>query len=158
MKLRAFAPFLVAIAMSGILNTRPAGVAAPSIILFHGSRLPKPVFVADFKQNAVLMAAVTQAVNVREDTLTQRPFVEVAMFWGPDWHQYVVDRKPLDVLKPEDANQHGRIYPATDDADALFVFNGNEAASNTVRRIGLARWIDANGLSMLRTHSVIAAK
>lgn len=148
---------LSSVAVVSFLSVRMPALAAPEIILFHGSALSKPIITTGWEHNAVLMEAVTQVTSVSEDALKNRPFIDVAMFWGPDWYQYLVARKPVDVLKPEQANQHARIYPATATAPALFVFDDHGPFGQSVIRTGRARAITANGLAMLKKVGVLTA-
>jgi hypothetical protein len=60
--------------------------------------------------------------------LNDRPFFELALFWGPGWNAYVNDGESLDKLSSEDG-QKGRLYPA---------FGGNPAVISfglTVKQI-----------------------
>jgi hypothetical protein len=148
---------LGAAALACLLPVRVLTFAAPDIILFHGPPLAKPVITTGFERNSVLMHAITQPVSISRDTLKDRPFVEVAMFWGLDWHQYLVQGKRLDGLKPDQANQHGRIYLATADAPALFVFDDTGQFGRSAAMVGLVRWITDDGLAMLKKHGVPTA-
>lgn len=49
--------------------------------------------------------------------LKGRPFIWVAFFRGPKWVQYVAEGKPLDQLRAEKVEQHGRYDPATQEGE-----------------------------------------
>jgi hypothetical protein len=64
----------------------------------------------------------------------------LALFWGFEWVQFVNDIRPLTALKPEQANQHARFYPALGAALALVVFRDEPGEmGENARRKGLIR-------------------
>jgi hypothetical protein len=44
--------------------------------------------------------------------LAQRPRVRLSLFWGPRWDYYPRSGKPAQAVRPRQANQFGRFYPA----------------------------------------------
>jgi hypothetical protein len=103
----------------------PTHAASPSIIMIYGEPLERPLFVTGYsvtpRLGFLFFGRDTAPPAVTEADLKDRAFLKVAMFWGGDWWKYVEDRRQLSALRPEDANQHGRLYlpTATQPAAAL---------------------------------------
>ena len=103
----------------------PAQAAFPSIIMLYGEPLERPLFITQYIEGIEFLFAgydKGQSPIVTVADLKDRPFLKVAIFWGGGWYKkYVVDGEPLSTLRPEDANQHGRLYlpTATEPAVAL---------------------------------------
>ena len=138
-----------------LADTVALHAAAPSILLVDRPGQQRPIVIAGYEENAKLMHAIVDVTQVPTDALTGRSYVVVAMFWGPDWHQYLVDGKPLDALKLSDGNQHARFYPASQAAPALFVFELTGPFANTAQRVGRTRLVHESGLEMLKKHGVV---
>jgi hypothetical protein len=60
------------------------------------------------------------------------------MFWGGDWWKYVEDRQLLSTLRPEAANQHGRLYLPTATQPAVNLATPGFGCVSTTRQ-GLRR-------------------
>jgi hypothetical protein len=118
---------LIAVAMLG----QDADAAAPWFIIFHGNLLQDRIVLKDWHENQRLTLSVAEAANVPDRDLQDRPYIEVAYFWGPDWVNYPSDEASLNKLEPQAGNQHGRFYPAYGDAEAIVTF---EEASGPLKR------------------------
>jgi hypothetical protein len=116
------APFATTVALALLLWV-PTHAAAPAIIMFYGDPLERPLFVTPRSPalDFLFFGRDSAPPVLNETDLKDRAFVKVAMFWGGDWRKYVDDRQLLSTLRPEDANQHGRLYlpTATQPAVAL---------------------------------------
>ena len=95
-----------------------AGAAAPRIIMVTGSSLDEPVFLTDHRENGDLMLAFQRGQELEEGRIVEpkelqgRPYLELWLYWGDtQWEPYVSDGL-LTELRPEQANQYGRFYPA----------------------------------------------
>ena len=97
---------------TGTVFAKCADAAAPRLIMVYGSPLTKPVILSNWRENLEFMSSITQESSVTPEELRRRPYVKLALFWGPEWAQYVEEGKPIDRLRPEQANQQGRFYPA----------------------------------------------
>jgi len=82
--------------------------------------------LSDWGEIFKMFTSTTAETNVN---LNDRPFFELALFWGPEWSAYVDSGKFLDKLRPEDANQKGRFYPAFGDKPAVI------SAGPTVKQV-----------------------
>jgi hypothetical protein len=61
----------------------------------------------------------------------------VAMFWGMQWVHYMQQHKSLAALRPRQADQLARLYPAYSTAPALFVLDSIPGPyTSLIRRIG----------------------
>jgi hypothetical protein len=138
---------LLLVALTG--RTTPVMAAWPQIMLIYGSPLTKPVILANQTENATLMAATSQAVSVLPTLLRRRPSLRVALFWGERWRQYRTRHKPLAALRPRQADQFARFYPAYGTTPPLFVFDSIPGPY-----ISLARSIRSQGLAVLARHGV----
>lgn len=119
---------LIAVVISAVALTSPVVTARafPSVLMFHGGTLKQPVFatprsVPEAEAHVGFWCGRSSAVSDR--MLTERPFVNIAVFWIPWSRVDTADEvKALTAtLKPEQANQHGRIYSARDGVGAAAV-------------------------------------
>ncbi len=104
---------------TGIVFAKHADAAAPRLIMVYGSPLRKPVILGNWRENLEFMSSITQQSSVTPEELRRRPYLRLALFWGPEWAQYVEEGKPIDKLRPEQANQQGRFYPAVGHASPV---------------------------------------
>ena len=107
-------------------SSRPVLAISPSAVMVYGENLKQPILLrpaspADFPAFGLLWWKAGSYANpnrtVKGDPqlvgdLKNRPYVNLAIFWG----QYDPDQ-----LKPENASQHGRLYPPTASAPAIVV-------------------------------------
>jgi hypothetical protein len=114
---------LVILLLAGFTQTadRLPDTAAPSLILVYGGSMSEPVVLRNWPENGWLLSG--GATTVTSDMLDGRPFFRLAFFWGRMWADYVASGKPLDALKPEQANQYGRFYPAIGFAEAFIAID-----------------------------------
>lgn len=95
----------------------PARLAAPEIILFYGRALPRQIAIATWQENQLILLDGARRRNVDAPnhrasvTLDQRPYLEVALFWGSSWRELAHNSAALARLRPSQANQTGRYYP-----------------------------------------------
>lgn len=121
--------------LTGLILALPVLAAAPRIIIIHGSLLRERVVLSDRDQNLKFMLSISEPANISEDQLNNRPYLDIAMFWGPAWVAYVEAGRSLDELQPDQANQHGRFYPATNDLEPIFVFDHSTGAGGRIRSV-----------------------
>lgn len=100
-----------AVLVSGLamamLFALPARAAAPNYILVSGKGLDHPVLLANWNQNLALLSALVaapRATGAATRELKRRPSLDLAEFW--DW-----SGRPR-PSRADQANQHGRYYPA----------------------------------------------
>lgn len=130
-------------------STELALAKGPRIMMVYGAPLTKPVVVSNWSDNATIMFAVPDSSSIMHSTLTHRPFLRVAMFWGLYWMRYMQHHKPLAAVHPAQADQFARLYPAYGSAPALFVFDSIPGPyTSLVRRIG------PNGLATLARYGI----
>jgi hypothetical protein len=110
---------LVVALFTGIVFAKYADAAAPRLIMVYGSPLTKPVILSNWRENLEFMASITQQSSVTPEELRRRPYLKLALFWGPEWAEYVEEGKPIDKLRPEQGNQQGRFYPAVGHASPV---------------------------------------
>ena len=124
--------FILSVAVIVVASLgRQADAAAPWLVMFHGNLLQNRIVLKDWHENQRLTLSVAEAANVPDRDLQDRPYIEVAYFWGPDWVNYPSDEASLKKLEPQSGNQHGRFYPAYGDAEAIVTF---EEASGPLKR------------------------
>ena len=100
------------------------GAAGPRLILISGGGLERPIVLSDWQENMSFLQQLTTPQGPEPRQLAARPFLNVSLFWGPQWDEYLRDGRPLSELRPEQANQHGRFYPAVSGAAAATVAGG----------------------------------
>lgn len=81
------------------------------------------------------MLAIADEASVTPQALAERPYLELAFFWGPEWGRYVDGGGPLDALRPEQGNQHGRFYLAIGAAAPVFTFDSIPGPGTVIRRV-----------------------
>ena len=130
-----------------------APAAAPWIVIFHGLPLPARVVIADWHENQRLMLALAEPVGPFGVEPGAGAYVEVALFWGPEWANYPRDSASLARLRPDQASQRARFYPATGERAALWVFRAGLGGSGPVPPAP-ARGVTPAGLSLLEARGI----
>lgn len=119
----------------GLLLTTPASAAAPNLVMIYGPSLVRPIILTDWQENGQLIPTADQGVAITPNELIARPYFNLALFWGPAWMEYMNAGKPLNVLQPDQANQHAKFYPAVGTADPIFVFDSIPGPGPLIRRM-----------------------
>ena len=88
-------------------------------MMFYGGVLKQPLFVTGTDTSAFgdLFHPATTTVRALGD----RPYLNVALFLGPDAEPYAKGTRPLTELTPQMAWQHARFYPATSTEPAMML-------------------------------------
>ena len=120
-----------------------------AIIIVHGDILPQRVVMSDWHENNLLMGAIDVSTPADTTAVHQRPYVHLAMFWGPEWANYPRTPVALARLRPEQANQYGRFYPAWMDSDAVVLIGSTSGRAYTT--LGP---IAEHGLALLERYGV----
>ena len=100
---------------------RPASAQWPTVMMFYGGSLTQPVFAtgADTPPFSGFVGGVPAPNQATANDMGNRPYVNVAWFWGPRDDPAQNGTRTLDALKPEMAFHHGRLYPSTADKPAM---------------------------------------
>lgn len=123
--------------------------SAPWIIILHGKLLAERIEIADWDDNLQVLASTNASRVVDPVDLPQRPFVDLALFWGSSWATYPRTPEALARLRPREANQHGRFYPAQNGSDPLLVVGPTSGRAYTT--LGP---VSPDGLAVLERHGV----
>jgi hypothetical protein len=126
-----------------------ADAAAPWLIIVDGSALGEPVVLDDWNENAALMSGIATRADMALHDLEQRPYFDVALFWGPDWQSVSGDGEAINRLDAGQANQHGRFYPATPTEPAVFSLNATSSSGG-----GTLRWVAPGALEVLGSRGI----
>ena len=114
----------------GLYVLAPGAVHAawPAVIMIYGGSLQQPEFVgpraaagveAGLPDYRFLYGGSTDRL---EKKLAGRPFFSLAMYWSGDlWAKADADPAVMKGLKPEAANQHGRLYPPVGSEPAVVI-------------------------------------
>ncbi len=127
------------ILLAVLLTSSPAQGAYPRVILISGSELEKPVVFYKLRDIANLTNAIAESPSVPSEQVKGRAYFRLSLFWGDDtWEPYVREGR-LNELRPEQANQEGRFYPASDGRKAVIdlLVNGR-AGPKRAPRVTLA--------------------
>jgi hypothetical protein len=103
---------------------RLSGRAMPFVIMFYGGALPKPVFIVQrsaSEAGAYLDFWCGRSGHVTQEQLSERPYFNIAMFWGITLPDASKTDEFLATLKADQAHQHGRLYVAKDQTGAAVV-------------------------------------
>jgi hypothetical protein len=97
--------------------------AGPRAMVVHGESLTTPIRIDLWKAGVgVLSGPEYQGSEV---DLEDRVYLQVGFFWGPEWSEFLDAGGSLQTLQLEQANWHGRLYPATsNDAPAVIYATG----------------------------------
>jgi hypothetical protein len=143
---------VVAIVLASVVNL---SAAAPRLILVSGALLERPVLIEDLWDTNLITAGVNNRAVAESEALENRTFYEFALFWGPEWVQYMKEGRPVAALKPEQATQHARFYPAMGAAPALFVFKDEPGEMQRGTKImGLVRSVEQMALDVFARYGL----
>lgn len=130
-----------------------AALAAPWAIIAHGRLLQEPIIMADWHENQRLMLATPglgMPTNLR--ALRDRPYVDLALFWGAAWAHLSHSPDAAAQLRPDQGNQRAWLFPATRESPAVMVYDPPAAVELSQRL--LTRTVQADGIAMLSQHGV----
>lgn len=127
----------------------PVMAAGPRIMMVYGHPLTKPVVFSNWGENEGLAVAANDDMSVMHAQLKGRPFFRVALFWGTEWVRYMKRHRSTAALRPNQANQFARFYPAYASAPALFAFDSIPGPYRS-----LIRRIRPEGLAILARHGI----
>ena len=116
--MRVVSAVVVALVVA-VATVGAARAAAPRIVIFSGAPLAHRVVVSDWPSIFDVVESVVPARVVRPAGLAGRPRLEVSMFWGPRWIDYLGEGKRASALTPRQADQFGVFYPAWREQPAL---------------------------------------
>jgi hypothetical protein len=143
---------LIAVVLASVTRLN---AAAPRLILISGPLVARPVLIDDWNDTSRIMAGINDRAVAQSDALVDRPFYDLALFWGLEWVQYITDGRPLAALTPGQANQHARFYPAVGTAPALVVFRDEPGAmGGAARRMGLIRSVEQMTLDVFARYGL----
>ncbi len=111
-----------------------AEAAALRSILVYGGGLPSPLILSDWNANADVLLG--DPIFLWPGELDGRPYLDLALFWGPEWNAYLARGEPIETLRPEQANQHGRFYPLAGDSPPIITLD-NPSSARVVSNAGL---------------------
>ena len=150
-----------ALVVAGMIVIGGLDVAAigPTVVMFYGPPLKVPTFVTGVETN--VLGDMLHPAGAAAGGLDDRPFVSVALFWGPASDPALRGIRDLKALTPEMAWQHGRFYPPQPGKPAVLV---TTAFSKGARRPPTSAGEFVNGgivsdeaLVMLRRAGVLGA-
>jgi hypothetical protein len=119
------------------------------MIMASGTAFAEPILISDWEPACELYASFFAGAPV-DVRLEGRPAVRMGLFWNSRvWEPYLHD---LDELRPEQADQVGRFYPAIGDEPAVVALPGygewpkavDEAGLRVLRARGIPIRVDEN--------------
>lgn len=142
---RRAAPILVVL-LAGACAAGTAKAAAPRLIMVTGPPLSSPVTLSNWDEIArFVQAAANESPAADRASLAGRPSLRLALFWDARiWEPYVRQGR-LASLRPDQANQFGRFYPAAD---------GLPAAMDLPWTGSWPKELNAAALAILKRHGV----
>lgn len=108
----------ITVLVSGVaLKARPHNsVAAHWIILFEGEGPGSRIVFSDWELNNRLMHAIARPAAVDARSLASRSSVRVALFWGPEWHNWRVRWASIPIRSPLNGRINTRVCTAAQPA------------------------------------------
>ena len=146
--LRIFRPLPLLVLLANLAISTPTEGAAPWVLMIYGEPLPHPVILTNWVENHRFMLAVAKDAEISDGQLAGRPYLNLALFWGPDWVGYANDSKAAGKLRPEQANQRGRFYPAVGELAPIVTLDQGLGRGYTRRRV------DQEGIKILARHGI----
>jgi hypothetical protein len=122
--------------------------SAPYAMIFTGGPLHGRVILDDIRENVRILTYAHPAARPAERA-PGRPFIDVWLFWGPQWAPLAGNEAALERLRVADANQTGKFYPARAGEGALLVLEPTLAAPRFS-----ARSLEPVAVEILRRHGV----
>ena len=98
--------------------------AFPRLVMVSGGALTTPVVLTDWAETASMLQNLGSQKPVPVGQLEDRPFLQVSMFWAPQWKQFMEDGRPVASLRHEHGNEFGRLYPAIGSQPAVLILSG----------------------------------
>lgn len=156
LSMMSIVPFL----MSHTAPSRPAArsdavpsVAAPAIVVVDGSLLSRRVILADVGENVRLFVQFSGPLppgdaEAARESFRRRPHLDLWLFWGLKWYSAATDTASWAKLKPQDADEHARFYPARKGEEAIIELDGTHGVAPSVRRVS------PEALSILKAHGI----
>jgi hypothetical protein len=116
---RPVAAFVAVALLAVVWSAAPAQAAAPRLVMVSGAPLASPILLSDWDEIATLTDLLASGPAAPSDPRDDRPSLQLALFWNAGiWESYVREGR-LGSLRPEQANQFGRFYPAVAARPAL---------------------------------------
>jgi hypothetical protein len=98
--------------------------AFPRLVMVSGGALKTAVVLTDWDMTAELLRNLGTQTPVPVAQLEGRPFLQVSMFWGPQWKLFMDEGRAVTSLRHEQGNEFGRLYPAVGTQPAVLVLSG----------------------------------
>jgi hypothetical protein len=111
-QVRILSVAIATIVAAAALAAGVADAAAPRIVIFSGRPIAHQVVISDWEAVFRVVEQIAPARVVPRAKLAGRPGLKVSMFWGPRWIDYLREGKRASALRPGQADQSGRFYPA----------------------------------------------
>jgi hypothetical protein len=125
------------------ISATTVSAAAPHIMLFQGELLDRPIAMSDWQENHIVMGSLSEEGAAKDEVLTDRQYIDVALFWGPKWFEYKTSGGSVNALTHAQANQKARLYLARGDSAPVLVFEGKAP-----------RYVGPEGVRVLTQHGV----
>ncbi len=122
-------------------------LAAPWIILIEDEKTNQRIALTDWLENHRLMLSLGKPIETRLNQTPASTGLRVAMFWGPNWKDWQEKGIDLSTLSFGAANQHARLFRATDVEPAYW-----QSEPFTLRP--QMKVIDSPGVRILESHGV----
>src|SRR5262245_14649014 len=103
-----------------LLLIQRVDAVAPHLIVLQSDSSSRPIFVSAPAAIFEFMCAIDGEGPIPPD-LEGRRFVGLSAFWGPRWVNYWSDPLWQANIRTDQAEQHGRIYPAVSNRRPIFV-------------------------------------
>lgn len=148
-----------ALVATAVMLSGGADIAAigPTVVMFYGAPLKTPIFVTGADTN--VLGDVHTSAGAAGEGLGGRPFVSVALFWGPVSDPALRGIRDLTKLTPEMAWQHGRLYPPQPGKPAVLLTTafskGAQRPPTSAREFVNGGVVSSDALAMLRRVGIL---
>lgn len=128
-KIGLFVVFLILFSLGWVSTTSSA---APRLMMFKAPFFETPIIISDFADSMMIYQSMVlnkAEVSYNAQNLETRPVLEMYLFWGPEWEDYVNSGQPLDEIEFKQTNEsgwgsldeQGWFYPSVEDEEHLVI-------------------------------------
>src|SRR5688500_16381370 len=101
------------LALPGGTHARPApsSLAAPGAVIARGPLMVERGVIADWQEKQRIVAAFSDATrDVPVRSMAGRAYVDLALYWGPEWKHLQNAPESAKRLRIDPANQRARLF------------------------------------------------
>lgn len=104
-------------------------------MIISGSLVKQRVILDRWEQNLRFLLALNDWVDIDPGSLIGRPYLDLSLYWGPDWKKYMEQGGRPETLSQNQSNQRGRFYPAVGSNPAVVELDNSQSGASRYRSV-----------------------